>query len=391
MFLQYFGLGAWIVPFGRFLAADPAGGGLGLSPSEVGLFHAPLPLAGMFAPFVVARLADRHFAAEKLLCGIQIGMAGLLAAAVLACGNPPGSVRFPLLAAMSGYALLLMPSLTLTTVIALRNLENPAQSFGRVRLVGTFGWVVAGGVVSLALDPVSADPLALAAGTAAALALLCLTLPHTPPTGHSRRFADAVGLPKAPFFAGRGFLAFAAASLLGNMLNQFYTLFAARHLADIRVPHVEATMTVGQWVEMAAMAASPFLVRRFGLKRVMLSGLLGWVVRNAVLAWGSQPWILAVALPLHGTSYVFFVIVGTLFVDREAPPDLRAGAQALVTFLTSGPAVLAGYAIAGATAERWDGDWSAIWAVPTIGCAVGAAVFAIFFRDPTTLPRPREA
>jgi len=54
-----------------------------------------------------------------------------------------------------------------------------------------------------------------------------------------------------------------------------------------------------------------------------------------------------------------------------------------VTFLTSGPAVLAGYAVAGATAERFGSDWAHVWAVPTAGCAVAAAVFAIFFREPT--------
>ena len=54
----------------------------------------------------------------------------------------------------------------------------------------------------------------------------------------------------------------------------------------------------------------------------------------------------------------------------------------MVTFLTSGPAVLAGYAVAGATAENWEGNWSAVWAVPTIGCAIGTVIFAVFFRDP---------
>ncbi len=387
MFLQYFGLGAWIVPFARYLAAAPADGGLGFASPEVGLMYAAMPIAAMIAPIIVGSLADRFFAAEKLLGVLQLGMAGFLMLTAQAC-RAEGAPRGPLFAALLGYSFLVMPSLTLTNFIALRNLENPAQSFGRVRLIGTFGWIVSGIIVSWGMNPVSPAPLVLAAGTAFVLGISSfLLLPHTPPQGTGRRIRDILGLSAVKMFRDRAFVAFAIAALVGNMMNQFYTLFAARHLANLGVPHVEAVMTFGQWVEMACMAVSPLLVRQFGLKPVMIAGLLGWVIRNGVLAWGPVEWIVAVALPLHGSSYVFFTIVGTLFVDREASPHLRAGAQALVTFLTSGPAVLAGYAIAGATAQRWENDWSHVWAVPMAGCAIGAAVFAIFFHDPNPVPK----
>jgi nucleoside transporter len=381
MFLQYFGLGAWIVPFGRYVQAAADVGGLGLSPADAGFLYAAVPIAGMTAPLVAASLADRFFAAEKMLGVLQFGMAGFLLTAAHVCGLS-GDIRVPLFAAMLGYAVLLMPSLTLTTVLALRNLENPAQTFGRVRLVGTFGWIVSGGAVSWFLNPVSPAPLVLSAGTAFVLSGLAFFLPYTPPQGTGRRVTDLLGLSALAMFRNRSFVAFAVAALVANMMNQFYTLFAARHVAGLGVPHPEAVLTIGQWVEMGCMAASPYLVRRFGLKPVLLAGLLSWVVRNAVLAWGSVGLIVGLALPLHGSSYVFFTIVGTLFVDREAPPRLRAGAQALVTFLTSGPAVLAGYAVAGATAGRFEADWSKVWAVPAAGCAVAAAVFAIYFREP---------
>jgi nucleoside transporter len=360
---------------------------LGLAPGDAGFLYATLPIAGMTAPLLAASLADRFFAAEKMLGVLQFGMGGFLLAAAHAC-DLTGDVRGPLFAALLGYAVLLMPSLTLTTVLALRNLENPAQSFGRVRLVGTFGWIVAGGIVSWFLNPVSPAPLVLAAATAFVLGGLAFFLPYTPPQGSGRRIADLLGFSALAMFRDRAFVAFAVAALIGNMMNQFYTLFAARHVALLGVPHPEAVLTIGQWVEMGCMAAAPYLVRRYGLRPVMVAGLLSWVVRNAVFAWGTPGLIVGLALPLHGSSYVLFTIVGTLFVDREAPPHLRGGAQALVTFLTSGPAVLAGYAVAGATAERYGTDWSHVWAVPAAGCAVAAAVFAIFFREPTPRALP---
>jgi nucleoside transporter len=382
MFLQYFGLGAWIVPFARYLAADPANGGLGFAPPDVGLIYATLPIAAMTAPFIIGSLADRYFAAEKLLGVLQLGIAGFSFAAARACLSG-GDPRGPIFAAMLGYSFLYMPTQTLTTVIALRNLENPARSFGLVRLVGTFGWIVSGGVIAWLLDPVSPQPLYLTAGTALVQALLSFTLPHTPPQVSGKRLIDRLGLTALAMFRDRAFVAFAVAALAGNMMNQFYTLLALRHVAGLGVPFPEAVLTFGQWIEMACMAGAPSLVRRFGLKPVMIAGLAGWVVRNVVLASGSVELIVLVALPLHGSSYVFFTIVGTLFVDREAPPAMRASAQALVTFLTSGPAVLAGYAVAGATAARFGADWASVWAVPAVGCALGTLFFAIFFKDPT--------
>jgi nucleoside transporter len=387
MFLQYFGMGAWIVPFARYLAAAPGDGGLGYSPSDVGRMYAALPIAGMTAPILIGSLADRFFAAEKLLAALQFGMAGLLLAAAQAC-RIDGDTRGPLFAALLGYAFLFMPSMTLTTVIALRNLENPARTFGRVRLIGTFGWIVSGAAVAWAVNPVSPAPLVLSAGAAVAQGVLSFFLPHTPPKGTGRRIVDILGLSAVKMFRDRSFVAFALAALAGNMMNQFYTLFAARHLAQLGVPHVEAVLTIGQWTEMGCMLLFPWLVRRYGLKTMMLVGLLGWMTRNAILAWGPVDLIVAVALPLHGSSYVFFTILGTLFVDREAPPHLRAGSQALVTFLSSGPAVLAGYEVAGATADRWGNEWSYVWAVPMVGCAVGAAIFAMFFREPLPAKSP---
>ncbi len=102
-------------------------------------------------------------------------------------------------------------------------------------------------------------------------------------------------------------------------------------------------MTLAQWCEIACMAATPWLLKRIGLKRLMVLGLarVGAAERAALLRRTCRG-IVAVGLPMHGWSYAFYGMLGAHFVDREAPPHLRAGAQALVTFLANGPAVLVG-------------------------------------------------
>jgi MFS family permease len=134
------------------------------------------------------------------------------------------------------------------------------------------------------------------------------------------------------------------------------------------------------------MAATPWLLRRFGFKYVMMFGLGGFVLRNALLCSGSTPWVVAVGLPMHGWSYAFYGMVGAHFVDREAPPHLRAGAQALVTFLANGPAVLIGNVIAGRVVEahRMEGitNWESVWFVPLVGYVFAIAIFIVLFREP---------
>jgi nucleoside transporter len=293
---------------------------------------------------------------------------------------------WPLFGIMLGYSACLLPTLTLTNVVAMRNLPDPARGFARVRLVGTFGWIVAGYVVAWAIVPMSPQPFVLAAGVAVVQGVSSFWLPRTPPMGRGRPVRDLIGLSALAMFRDRAFVGFAVAALIGNMLNQFYVLNANRYLAASGLTHSEAWLTLAQWCEMGCMAAVPFLVGRFGLRPVMLAGLAGWVVRNAVLAAGSVPVAVAVAVPLHGLSYTFFSVVGALFVDREAPPHLRASAQALVTFLSSGPAVLAGYWLASAAGRHFTTpagiDWAGVWIVPTAGCLVAFAAFLALFREP---------
>ena len=64
MFLQYFALGAWIVPLTRYLQTTPAAGGLGFSPSQVSFVYMTFAIGALVAPLVIGLLADRWFAVE---------------------------------------------------------------------------------------------------------------------------------------------------------------------------------------------------------------------------------------------------------------------------------------------------------------------------------------
>ncbi len=400
MFLQYFGLAALIVPLTRYLQTAAASGGLDFQPTHVGYIYATFAVGAIVAPLVVGLLADRWFAAEKVIACAHALMAALMGGAAVWCDFHDGSTAatsdtvWPLFVFVLGYAIGTQITLTLTAVISFRNLPDSGV-FWYVRLVGTVGWIAAGVVTGWMMNPISPQPLYASAVTSAALAAFALLLPHTPPKGHGRPVREVIGLPAVKMFRDRSFVVYAGVLLLCNMMNQFYALFTAPYLKGLGVEvdlgawgrlQPEVIMALAQVCEVGCMAATPWLLRRFTLKQLMLAGVVGYLLRNALLYAANVPGIVAVALPMHGWGYAFYGLLGSYFVDREAPAHLRAGAQSLVTFLGSGPAVLVGNLLAGSVVKAnrvgVATDWPAVWLVPLVGYAVAVGVFAALFREP---------
>ncbi len=419
MFLLFFGFGSWGPTFPTYqMAAPPAG--LGFATPQVGWVSSTFALGGLAAPLLVGLLADRLFRAERVLACSAFAAAGLIAAAGLWCdgstlgfalqhksGGPDDAedVRRlaaafgPLFCVMLAAGFSLQLGLTLTTVIALRNLPNPGD-FGRTRLWGTVGWIAAGNAVGVALVGVSTQPLYLGATAFALLGLYALTLPATPPAARNdptaagwRGVAQKFGLPALRLFRRRSFAVYVGVTFVAVGLNQFYAVYAHRFLTDHGIVPAEQALTLGQVCEVGCLFLIPLLHPRRHLKLLLLVGLGGWVVRAACLGFGDDALIRYVGVPMHGWSFAFFQVVGTVYLDREAPPHLRASAQGVLTFVSGGLANLVGNLVAGAVIDAHRTgpmtDWQAVWTVPLVGCTAAFITFAFLFRtppDPTARP-----
>ncbi|MFO0935735.1 MAG: MFS transporter [Gemmataceae bacterium] len=392
MFLQYFTFGSWYVTLSKYLSSPGERGGLGFSPSQTAGIYSTFALGGLVAPLFTGLLADRFFSSERLLSALHLIMASLMMVAGYWCQThegrqaDPANVYWPLFAIMLVYCIACLASLTLTNVLGFRNLANPKAKFGQVRLIGTFGWIVSGLILSFRFNVISPTPLYLSAVFSLVLSLYALTLPHTPPKGHGRPLGEVVGLSAVKLLRDPSFVVFAIVAFACNAMNQFYAVFSNPYVTQLGIRDPEAVLTLAQWCEMGCMAVVPFLLLRYGLKFVMLLGLIGWVIRNGLLWQGDVNLIVAISIPMHGVSYAFFGMVGSMFVDREAPPHLRAGAQALVMIVTNGPALLLGNTVAGLMVTKYthDGvtDWSPVWLISTIGYLFALAIFVLFLRAP---------
>jgi nucleoside transporter len=292
----------------------------------------------------------------------------------------------PLFLLMLAYACVYLPTITLSNALTFRNLPDPARQYGPVRALGTVGWVAAGLFVGFAAPAVSPLPFLYAAIFSAILAVLCLMQPHTPPAGKPKTLGDALGLPALRMLADRSFLVYVLTALVATFLMPFHNSFTNKFLVDLHVDHAAAVQTLAQPTEIAGAVAIPWLWARWGAKRMLFVGLVASAGRFALYASQSVPGILALGLPLHGVGFSLFYIAAALYVDRQAPTDLRASAQGLVTLVTLGAGGILGNWFAGRVVESYTAggsvDWTPVWLVPAVGTLAAAVAFGVLFREP---------
>ena len=387
MFLQFFIWGGWFVTLGTYLANT-----LSASGGQVGMAFSTQSWGAIIAPFIIGLIADRYFNAERIL-----GVLHLIGAALMYMlyQAQDFSQFYPF---VLGYMIAYMPTLALVNSVSFGQMQDPSKEFGKIRVWGTIGWIVAGLVISYVFSWDSSTGIAdgmlrntfmLCAIASLALGLFSFTLPATPPKGAGEKTGvkDVLGIDALAMLKDRNFLVFFLSSVLICIPLAFYYQNANPFLTEIGVENATGKMTLGQVSEVLFMLLLPVFLNRFGIKLTLLIGMAAWVLRYVLFAYGNADEgiaLLIIGIALHGICYDFFFVSGQIYTDAKASPKIKSAAQGLITLATYGVGMLIGFWVAGKITDSYTLDgghsWADIWMFPAGFAAVVLVLFLLLFK-----------
>jgi NHS family xanthosine MFS transporter len=357
-------------------------------------------IASLFMPALMGIVADRWINAERLYGILHI--VGGIFLCLLPLADNPQQFFWLILATMVCY----MPTISLAIAVAYNALKTDGADvvlvFPPIRVWGTVGFIAAMWTVSLLHLETSGGQFYVASGASLLLGLYAFTLPKCPPRlrgqGHTS-WLDTLGLTSFSLFkSGKMAIFFIFAMLLGaalqltnaygdTFLHDFANVDAYKGMLAVRYPAI--IMSISQISETLFILAIPFFFKRFGIKTVMLISMVAWVLRFGLFAYGDPGpglWMIVMSCIVYGMAFDFFNISGSLFVEEQSDPAIRASAQGLFMLMTNGIGAILGSSISGVVIDLWfteaDGskDWHGIWITFALYSQVLAVLFAIFFK-----------
>lgn len=384
MFFEYFIWGVWYVTMGTYLTK------IGFEGNDIGSAYSTIAWAAIISAFFVSLIADKYFAAEKLTGILHIvgGILMYLASTI----KTPDLFFWVLLA----YALCYMPTIALTTAIGLHHCSEPEKQYPSIRVLGTLGWIVAGLSIGFLEIESGPEPMWLAALFSFILGLYSFTLPHTPPKskGETITIKEILGADALKLMKNRSFAILSISALLITLPFAMYHPLTNMFLNEIGVAKAASKMTLAQMSEVIFMLMIPFLFVKLGIKKLLLIGMIAWVVRFVLFMYGNNDSLIAflyIGILLHGVCYDFFYVTAQIYMDKKAPQDLRASVQGFFTLITYGVGWLIGsyltgillqiYQIADDTSIVTGHYWKSIMIVPALIALVVAILFYIFFKN----------
>ncbi len=414
-FLQFAVWGSYLVCIGNFL------GRVGLG-SEISWFYVVQGIVSIFMPAILGIIADKFVQPQRLL-GIAHFIAGAFMIAAGLYARAMGT-EVPFWQFFSLYTISVafyMPTIALSNTVAFSILTrfgyDTVKDFPPIRVFGTVGFITAMWFVNFAKFGFAESfqftymQLIVSGILGLALAVYAFSLPQCPidkaAASQHKTFAQRFGLDAFVLFKERKMALFFIFSMLLGVSLQITNGFATPYINSFAMEskswfaqNPTLLTSLSQASEALCILLIPFFLKRFGIKKVMLIAMFGWVLRFGFFSVGTTetPWglvALFASMIVYGVAFDFFNVSGALFVEREAGKDIQASAQGLFMLMTNGIGASVGTWAAGKVVNHycaWNaegyfmaregvaGGWEAVWTIFSVYALVVAVMFAIVFK-----------
>ncbi|MBR4534898.1 MAG: MFS transporter [Bacteroidaceae bacterium] len=408
-FIEFAVWGAYLTSMGTYLA------GVGLG-SNIGWFYSVQGIVSIFMPALMGILADRWMEGQRVL-SLCHALAGLFMIAASAYGFSAGEdVHFATLFSLYTLSVaFFMPTIALSYSVAYAALEkagyDTVKAFPPIRVWGTVGFIVTMWIVDLCGLQATPGQWMVSGGLSLVMAAYSLTMPRMPINkggGQQKTLMEALGLNAFKLFLNpRMAMFFIFAMLLGFCLqisngyaNPFITSFGGveEYQTTFGVQHANILISLSQMSETLCILLIPYFLSKFGIKKVVLMALMGWVLRFGFFGLGNPGdgvWLFILSMVVYGMAFDFFNISGSLFVNQETDDSIRSSAQGLFMMMTNGIGAFVGTLVAqavinnyvfhpqaaGATGEEVIAGWQTCWFIFAAYALAVAVLFALLFKD----------
>ena len=128
--------------------------------------------------------------------------------------------------------------------------------------------------------------------------------------------------------------------ITNGFANPYITSFEAipEYADTFGVQHANILISLSQISEALCILLIPFVLSRYGIKRVMLIAMVAWVLRFGLFGFGDPGagvWMFVLSMIVYGVAFDFFNVSGSLFVDKETDISVRSSAQGLFVIMTN--------------------------------------------------------
>jgi NHS family xanthosine MFS transporter len=394
-FLQYFILGSWILTIGAYWFQTKEWSG-----TEFGAIFSTIGLASLFMPALAGVIADRWVNAEKLLS--MFHLAGACTLLYIPQIDDPSLMFWVMLLNMVFYT----PTISLSTSVSYSAMKEAGMDIIRdyppIRVWGTIGFIAALWTISLSGLEISSTQFLVASAVSFVLALFSLTLPKCLSLGRSigGSWVNNLGLQGFRLFKNTNMALFFIFTMLLGAALQVSSAYGDTFLHDFAaidefknsfaVTYPAVILSISQISEVLFILAIPFFMKRYGIKKVMLISMVAWALRFSLFAFGDPAgglWMIILSCVIYGIAFDFFHTAGSLYVETQVEPSMRASGQGLFFMMSNGFGALLGSLISGIAIDRYfvtDGnfDWQGIWLSFAGFVAVTAILFVILFKNP---------
>ncbi len=349
--------------------------GMGFSKTEVGGLIGIAQLIAVSAPPVWGAAADLA-RRRRLVLILAIGGGGALFCLLPLSGRL--SVAALLVVAYYAFREGVIP---LSDGLTFAHLGERRDAYGRVRAWGSLGFVVsAAGMAWLGAGTPGRMHLLFAAYAlfCCGQLLLALFLPDAW-AGKARRRKPQSPFPWRRLLTRPSVIAFVFAAFMARAtMMGYYSLFSLYLRDRFHVQGVGYLWALGPIAEIPVIFFSGWMIRRMGLKGLLLLGLAGVTVRLAIYSRTNLLAVVVAAQALHCLTFGAVHVASVNFVDRIVPPALKATGQSLFAAIVVGIGGLSGSAVAGWLADRW--SYAAMYGTLSAAAAVGLLAAAVFIR-----------